>query len=154
MKGFTLIELVVSIAIGLFLTGLIIANYNSYNDIQVLKQAALTLKNNFRFAQSKAMSGDKPSQCTQLSGYSVTFTDASDYSIQALCAPEGLAGASQKVTLPGGVILSPQPGAITFNVLSRGTTLDAPVTITLAGFGKQYDLVVNPSGDVSDLGLQ
>lgn len=146
--------MVVSIAIGLLLTGLIIANYNSYNDIQVLKQAALTLKNNFRFAQSKAMSGDKPSQCTQLSGYSVTFTDASDYSIRALCNPEGLEGAAQNVTLPAGVMFSPPPPTITFNVLSRGTTLPAVATITLVGFAKQYVLDVSPSGDISDLGLQ
>ncbi len=165
MKGFTLIEVMVSVAVALLVTGFIIANYNSYNDVQVLKQAALTLKNNLRFAQSKAMNGQIPTPtpmnappiCSTLVGYTVTFTPPSSYTIQAFCDPEGLQGDKLLIPLPGGVTFStstPPPALITFNVLSRGTTLPSVTTITLTGFNKTYSLQVSPSGDVSDLGLK
>lgn len=164
MKGFTLIEVVISIAIGLLATGIILVNYNSYNDTQTLKQAGLTLKNNLRFAQEKAVSGVKPnSVCSQLSGYSVTFT-ASSYIIQALCNPEGVTGDTTTVTLPTKDISFtpiptplnmpsvnlPGPSSFAFEVLSRGTSLESPLTITMIGFGKHYQLVVSPGGDISE----
>lgn len=160
MKGFTLIEVIVTVAISLLVTGFIIVNYNSYNDIQLLKQSALTLKNNLRFAQSNAFSGEKPTSaapspapaiCTTLVGYTITFA-ASGYVLQALCNPEGLQAAVVSVVLPSGVSFSPPPSAITFNSLSRGTSLDTSENIILSGFGKLYTLEVSPSGDISDLG--
>jgi prepilin-type N-terminal cleavage/methylation domain-containing protein len=153
MKGFTLIEVVVSVAVALVVTGFIIVNYNSYNDVQALKQAALTLKNNLRFAQSKASTGEKPASCSRLSGYTISFTSMS-YSIEALCAPEGLVGARVAVSLPGGVLFSPIPDSFSFNVLSGGTTLGSTTVLRLVGSGKQYDIQVSPGGDVSDLGMQ
>ena len=152
MKGFTLIEVVVSIAIGLLATSFILANYNSYNDTQSLKQAGLTLKNNLRFAQTKSSSGVKPSTpCTQLNGYSVTFLTSS-YAIQASCNPEGVTGTILTVTLPPNVsfITLPNPSTFSFNVLSRGTSLDSPLTIVMTGYGRNYTLIVSPGGDISE----
>lgn len=153
-SGFTLIEVVVSVGIALVLLGSIIVNYNGYNDRQNLKQAALTLKNNLRFAQTKALSGEKPTaNCTELLGWTVTFT-GDTYSIQAQCNPEGLSGSSTEVALPSGVTFSPVPSVFTFRVLSRGTTLASTTTVTLSGFNRTYQLTISPGGDVSDLGLQ
>lgn len=154
MRGFTLIELVVSVGIALALMGTVIVNYNGYNDRQNLKQAALTLKNDLRFAQSKALSGQKPSaDCTELIGWTVTFASDS-YAIQAQCNPEGLQGSITTVTLPTGVNINPVNEAVTFRVLSWGTTLPSAVMILLSGFNRTYQLEVSPGGDVSDLGVQ
>jgi len=161
MKGFTLIELVVSVAISLVVTGFIIVNYNSYNEIQTLKQAALTLKNNLRYAQSKASTGGKPTPtppmvspiCTKLTGYTVSFVENA-YSIQASCDPEGLVGEMRSIDLPSGVTFSPVPLPFSFPVLSRGTTLDTVTILQLIGSGKQYGIQVSPGGDISDVGLQ
>jgi prepilin-type N-terminal cleavage/methylation domain-containing protein len=153
MKGFTLIEVVVSVSIALLTTGFIIANYNSYNDIQILKQAALTLKNDLRFVQSKAISGQKPtSGCLQLTGWKISFTNTS-YSYQPECV-EGPMDPVTQVKLSPGVTFSPIPSSFSMNVLTRGTTLPMTTVITLAGSNKSYRLSVNTSGDVSDLGLQ
>jgi prepilin-type N-terminal cleavage/methylation domain-containing protein len=157
MKGFTLIEMIVTVAISLVVTGFIIVNYNSYNDVQTLKQAALTLKNNLRFAQSKAATGEKPSPCSELLGYTVAFynilNDLSYYTIRAECNPGGAQGATISINFPNGVTFSSPPSSFRFNVLSLGTTLNSDLTIQLAGSGKQYWIQVSPGGAMSDLGL-
>lgn len=180
--GFTLLEMVVSVSIGLLLTGWVIANYNSHNDVQTLKQAGLTLKNDLRFAQTKALSGEKPTPtpptpnptptpiCTQLVGYTVTFCTAQyhpqpictwgagsqqSYAIQAFCNPEGALGMITTTLLPNGVTFSPStPNSFVFKVLAQGSSLSATTPLTLDGFGKQYIVSVNPDGGIDDKGLQ
>ncbi|MFZ5845376.1 MAG: pilus assembly FimT family protein [Patescibacteria group bacterium] len=151
--GFTFIELLVVMGVILLLTSGIIAGYNNFTDNQRLKQTALTLKTNLRFAQTKAASADKPtSGCTQLVGYAVSFTNSS-YNVQAQCS-EGLVGSLTSVSLPVGISFSPIPETIVFRVLTRGTTSDNPVTLTLIGRLKSYRLEVSPKGDITDLGFQ
>ena len=153
MKGFTFIELLVAVGLSLLLVGAIIVNYNSYNDDQKLKQAALTFKNNLRFAQTQAFSGKKPSSgCTQLIGYTVSFT-SSAYTIQAKCS-EGMVGETWATPLPTGIIFSPLPSSFTFGVLSQGLLGSDAVTVTLAGSSKSYGIQVSPGGDINDLGFQ
>ena len=155
MKGFTLIELMVAVSVGLVVTGMIIVNYNSYNTTQQLKQAALTLKNNIRFIETKAASGVKPSgSCTSLTGWNMTFS-ANGYTYGANC--NGVAaGTTTTVTFPSGVTLTslPSQNPIVFYVLSRGTNLNASATITLSGASKNYEVVIGKNGDVSDNGIQ
>lgn len=153
--GFTLIEVMVAVTIALVLTGLVIANYNSHNDTQTLKQAGLTLKNNLRFAQVQAMSGEKPAlNCTTLAGYSVQFSQKS-YAVSASCSPEGAQGAIVTTKLPDNVIFDvTTPNVFVFDVLSRGTSLTAATPVTLDGFGKQYVIVVNTDGSIDDKGIQ
>jgi Tfp pilus assembly protein FimT len=153
MKGFTLIEVVVSVGVALAIMGTIIVNYNGYNDRQTLKQAALTLKNNLRFTQTKALSGEKPTaNCTELTGWTMAFT-ASTYTLQAACTPEGLQGSATSVTLPDGVRFNPVPSPVTFKVLSRGTTVTTTTSLILSGFSRTYTLEVSPGGDISEIGL-
>lgn len=148
--GFTLIELLVSVAIVIVVTGGVMVNYNTYNDAQKTRQAALTVKNNLRFAQSRAYNGDKPSSgCSQLLGYRVTFT-AISYAIQAQCS-EGLAGSQQSVSFDGGLSFSPVPADILFQVLTRG--LDSDVTVKVTGSNRSYQFGVTRSGDMSEVTL-
>jgi hypothetical protein len=141
------------------LTGSIVVNYNRYNDRQKVKQAALTLKNNLRLAQTKASAAEWPLSCvapgcicSQLSGYTVSYTGNS-YSIRALCS-EGLVGTDQSVTLPIGITFATVPPSMTFQVLSRGVTIATPAVISLTGSAVTYDIQLSPSGDVNDLGFQ
>ncbi len=153
--GFTLIELIVSIAILLLLIGGLLASYNNYTQGQQVRQSALTVKANLRLAQTWAFSALKPtSGCTELVGYTVGFS-AGAYTMQASCAPEGMAGLITTVSLPTGVTFSPVPQQLTFGVLAQGLiTPGAAVTITLSGFNKTYQLVVSPGGDITDNGFQ
>lgn len=147
-NGFTLIELLVSVVIIMIVAGGVIVNYNNYNDAQKTRQAALTIKNNLRFAQSRAYNGEKPANgCTQLLGYRVTFATSS-YTVQAQCS-EGLAGEQQSISLVSGVSFSPVPSDILFRVLSRG--IDADTTVKVTGANRSYQFQVTRSGDMSDI---
>lgn len=147
-NGFTLIELLVVVAIIMVVTGGVIVNYTAYNDAQKVRQGALTVKNNLRFAQSRAYNGEKPaSGCTVLAGYRVTFA-ARSYATQAQCS-EGLAGSEQTVMLESGLSFSPVPDDILFRVLSRGT--DRDVTIKITGSSRTYQFQVTRSGDMSEV---
>lgn len=155
-NGFTLIELIVSIAILLLLVLGLIASYNNFNQSQQVGQAARTVKASLKLGQSKALSGLKPaSGCTELRGYTVSFTGAT-YSMQALCSEaEGLVGATVNLSLPANISFSPVPGSFTFGVVTRGLLgVTSPVTITITGFGKTYTLTVEPNGVVTDGGFQ
>ncbi len=155
-EGFTLIELIVSIAILLLLVSGLIASYNNFNQSQQVGQAAKTVKANLKLGQSKALSALKPaSGCTELRGYTVSFTLAT-YSTQALCSEiEGLVGASVDNSLPANISFSPVPSAFTFGVITRGLMeTTSSVTITIAGFGKTYTLIVEPNGVITDVGFQ
>jgi prepilin-type N-terminal cleavage/methylation domain-containing protein len=153
-QGFTLIEIVVTILISLVITSGLVINYNDFNSTQVLKQAALTLKNDLRFLQSKAANGEKPSPCVSLTGWTITFASAS-YSYQANC-DGSLVGNKTDILFSPAISLSPipVPNSVTFNVLTRGTDLPAPVSVILNTRNKRYTLQISPSGDISDIGIQ
>lgn len=150
-RGFSLLEMLVVVTISMGVIGAIVVNYNSFNEGQKLRQAALSLKSNFRLAQSRAISGLKPSSgCTSLRGYTVTFNQ-NGYSIQASCT-EGLVGQSVDVTLPSSVTFSPVPAALTFAVLNG--TASSATSITLSGVSNTFELQVSTSGDVNDTGIE
>ena len=152
--GFTLIEMAVAVGISLVIIGGVLSNYSNYNETQKVKQAALTLKNNLRFAQTQAVGAKKPtSGCTELKGHTVTFASTS-YSVQANCADEGLAGEQTTTSLPTGVTFSPLPGTVTFGVLAQGLIGSEGVTITLSGNSKTYSIQIAVTGDINDLGFQ
>ena len=146
--GFTLIELLVASTILITLTGAVLVNYNTYNETQRARQAVLTLKNNLRSAQSRAINGEKPIDCsTSLDGYVVSFTEIS-YTTQAQCG--GLpVDPVQTVQLATGLTFIPVPSSMLFRVLSHG--LDNDTTITIVGLSKSYQIVVSRSGDISEV---
>lgn len=147
-SGFTLIELLVASTILLTLSGVVLVNYNNYNETQKARQAVLTLKNNLRYAQSRAYNGEKPeSGCTQLDGYLVSFASTS-YTTQAQCGGTPVDPA-QQVFLTSGLSFSPVPSPMLFRVLSQG--LDSDVTITIVGISKSFQVVVSKSGDIGEV---
>ena len=144
-KGFTLIELLVAMSITLLLAGGVVAAFNTFNDNQRVQQGAVTLKSNLRFAQNKAISGDKPDGCGILDGYTVTFA-SNIYSMQAVC--DGVAtGTAVTFSLPTGIAFTPVPTAITFAVLSGRVGGDR--TITISGLYKSFAVTVSADGSVS-----
>lgn len=154
-KGFTLIELLIVVAILISLLGMGLASFNTFNRRERLKQGALTLKSTLRFAQTKAISVDKPtSGCTEFSGMRVTFTDTS-YSVQHYCSPEGAVGSIDTVSVAtNGLTFSPIPSSFMFETHTTTVNLAADLTITLTNGSETYALVVSPNGNVSDEGFQ
>lgn len=147
-KGFTLIELLIVIAIGLVLVTGIFAAYERFAKNQRLRQAAATLKNNLRFAQSKAVHGDKPSSgCSELAGYAVAFGQGT-YSIGAQCR-EGAVGSVTSILLPTTITFSASPAPLLFSALYG--TVDTDTTLTLTDGSQTKSVRVTQSGDINEL---
>lgn len=154
-RGFTLLELLVTTALIMLTVGVIVVNYNNYNENQRVKQAGLLLKTNLRYVQTKAFSAEKPAGCTNLTGYTVTFT-ATNYSYVATC--ESFAGPTPtpvSVALAPGLSFTVVPSApVQFQVLTRGVNVASDVLITINGPVRNYRLQVTTSGNINDLGFQ
>jgi len=130
-----------------------LASFNTFNRRERLKQAALTLKSTLRFAQTKAISVDKPaSGCTSFVGMQMSFT-VSSYSVGHVCSPEGAVGQVEAVTFTPGIVFSVVPSSFIFETHTTTVNLDSDLNITLTNGTQSYQLVVSPNGNVSDEGF-
>ncbi len=85
-KGFTLIEIIVVIAVISLITGMSLAYYNTFNEQQKLRSEAKKIIDVIELAKHKASSGDSPASCTTgFTGYRADIGAAS-YFISACCA--------------------------------------------------------------------
>jgi prepilin-type N-terminal cleavage/methylation domain-containing protein len=157
MRGFTFIELVVTVTLILLMSSLVIAAYNGFNSAQAVVQGAQTLKANLVRIRTQAMSGDIPltnipSDCPELVGYQVEFPTATTYSAVAVCMVDGAreeVGTKVTYTLPKTVQFSaPLPAPLIFYVLDRGASREAVITLT--GITKTVNIWVSSTGVVSD----
>ena len=148
--GFTLIEILVSVTLLLVLSGLMVANYNGFNDSQVVKQAASSMRSNIQAARTQAASGVKPAgTCDELVGYEVDFTQTT-YKVSALCIISGdqqIMPNGTTYTLPTGVIFEPIPDSTIFYALDRGASVGQ--TITLLGNQKTATISILLSGAIN-----
>ena len=148
--GFTLIELLVTISIISMLVIGAVAGYGNFNNKNLLKQTVLTLKNNIRLTESNASLGNKPSGCTKLSSYRITFA-GSGYTMVANCT-NGVIAPTVTITYPIGVTMPalPTPNPLEFYVLSKGTNISGSTPLILSGVAGTYTLDITESGDIID----
>lgn len=151
-RGFTLIELVVVIALILMIFIGAIANYNEYGDKERVRQAALTFKGDVRLALTKATSALKPAGCAVLTSYELVFPNTCDtacYEITAVCSTSR--GEAVRVTLPNGVHGTSTNSPINFLPLTNGTDLTDDATITFTGVSSYTATVsITKSGSISE----
>jgi prepilin-type N-terminal cleavage/methylation domain-containing protein len=150
--GFTLLELLVVVSIITMLIVGATAGYGNFSNKNLLKQTMLTLKNDLRLAQTNALSGKKPqSDCTKLTGYSVSFTDVS-YVIEPVCSPASLS-TYPSILYPSGIVMSSPPSPILFYGLSNGTNISGTRSLMLSGTAGTYTIDIKDSGDIIDKGF-
>lgn len=121
-RGFTLIELIVTVAIMALLVGGAIAGFITFRERQAVQTAAKDLQQLLRTAQAKARVRDTPSSCNssilRLQGYRVTINTTTAY-IRPLCAAEN--------TTPG------DPGAFgVININEDVLTLSSGINIEVS----------------------
>lgn len=152
-RGFTIIELVVSVVIILLMVGLLVAGYNNYSSNQTLIQAANTFQSNIRGVRTNALSGLKPEGCDMpgdtLLGYRITILTTDTYKSSAVCIIDGVetvVGTEIMYTLPNSVTFVSIYNPFTFYTAGQGVTPNR--TIKLQGVSKTVSVNVSDQGVV------
>ncbi len=150
-KGYTLIELLVVAGIIASTIGFTIAGYGAFNKSQKVRQAALTVKNNLRLAQSKAISAQNPgiAGCDDLVGYEAYRTSDTTYAIRVVCntaSPITTADVNS-FTLQEGVEFTGNWSLI-FYPLTSGVDAAEVIGLELPGTTYTGSVTVEMSGDM------
>lgn len=185
-SGFSFVELLVVIAIlGLLLT-ITFASFSNFQKSTKLTNAALQLKSDLRYAQNKALAGDKSTTNCSVAGntlvgwYLEINNNSNSYLINGICknnlgfeVPETLA--YKTPSLPNGVTATNDEGGdirVLFKTIEREVSIhdvsaapyfyDAsgsiqnlvsspfPFKITLTSTSGSYQVVIQPSGEISE----
>lgn len=142
--GFSLMELLVVLSVMAILTTIGLVSFLNYNRTQILTTASRDLRNNLRFAQNKAIVGEKPPDCTTLSAYYLVFTSETEYEIHAVCSDIDQKTIA-KFKLPQGVKKT-AGSDIHFKIASGGLS-GSDITITLtSNFGGTENIVITQNG--------
>lgn len=150
-NGYTLIELIVVLAIMGLVTSLGFAFYNSYTQNVQLNQEASRLMDALTLAQTKSLSPEACGGLTPVNqGYQVVTTNAS-YSLQLCCGVQSgscnTSSTIQNYTLPPYITLT--SATIQFQTLSAGVIGAGSVTLKNTNSSKCIDTTINASGAIS-----
>lgn len=157
-QGFTLIEMLVTVAIGLLLATLGITGYIRFNDRQKILNSARELETIFQTAAVKAQGGDLGG-CTQLARYRVTLVTTADpvtVALSSVCQ-DGTVTAVSNYALVNGIGISFTPGLnyIDFPVLQGGVIFNPSATNVTATFtntalNSSYTVDISRGGDFNE----
>ena len=161
-KGFTLVEVLVAMVLGLVIMGFGASSFRNTVQRQPVVQSAEKVNQVLQQARSYALAGRKDCGicgCTglladrPLIGWEVAMTSSS-YTLRGLCGTNPLAPTpfytSGVQSLPTGVVMTTNPGtAVLFKPLGNGTNLnsDYSVVATMPGVAAQI-VSVSSGGDI------
>lgn len=152
-KGYTLIEILVSLVIIGILFGVGFITFRDFSRRQVLTSVARQIKGDLKLAQEYALSGQKPmddNTCVRLVGYRIKFSSTS-YGVYRVCSGgEDPVEGKDNISITSGVTMVASPTSITFKVLGQGTDLENDLTIILTqeATGDTATINVSPSGKI------
>ncbi len=159
-SGFTLIEILITLAISSALIGVTVAGYGDFASRQAVDSATRVLYSGLRLAQSKATSGEKPASCSgSFDGYRFRFLSSggniTSFEMRPICSGTELTGTT--TALPTNVtytLSGTTPSFFTFKPLGLGTDVSpaSPATITVsrsvAGATRSFVVTVTSSGEI------
>lgn len=162
-KGFTLLEMLVVLAIMGIIAVLILANYRQGQKNYVLTQAAQKLAGDIRGAQNMAVAGAEVSGYSQIGGFGIYINDANSYSLFLNTASNPANGCQtgavsspplKTINLPGGITINntgtnvffapPRPLTCIDNVPKDSITY----TLTQTSTGKTATVTVDKYGKI------
>lgn len=132
LNGFTLIEIIIVVAIIILFSGLSLVYYNNFNEQTKLKEEARKLVDVLELAKKKASSGDTPTSCEGgFNGYRVDV-NANSYSLSSCCG--GICNTTSPVTtynLPTSLTTYAGTGYIQYSQLNLAInmTISSPIKI-------------------------
>ncbi len=161
-RGFTFIELLVTVAIMITVLGGGLVGYIQFNEKQTVLEAAKRTQSLFRAARSKAQARDTPVGCavpdsTALYGFQVSAESTapgSTVELSAWCgSSQGTATAHSPATdsfqLPSGVSVESE-FAVVYYTLHGGTNLGSDEEIVVSNGSQTYRFSVTPGGEITD----
>lgn len=89
MKGFSLVELLVAVAVMATLTVILVPRFRSFSADQGLKNATLQLQSQIKVVQNNAISAIKCNASTASSNWALEFTGTNSYSTYPTCSGSG-----------------------------------------------------------------
>lgn len=148
MKGFTLIELLITLTVIGLLFSFGFVNFRDYSRRQHLIGVGTMFKGDLRLAQGKALSGERPDNCINLTGYDIRITGSS-YRIVADC---DIDRDVKEVLLPVDITASTTLSPISFKLLGDGTSIDegteVQITLTQVETDQQISIYVTAGGEI------
>lgn len=132
-RGYTLLELLIVVAIILIFSGLMLAQYNSSNEQIKLKTEAQKLSNMLELARKKTLARNIIDTCiNNFSGYALTL-DSNQYTLSYCCAGNCAYSTIQttKFTNSISIVNPPMPYPIQFIPSFQGTNLTSDITVQI-----------------------
>jgi prepilin-type N-terminal cleavage/methylation domain-containing protein len=153
--AFTLIEMMVAVAVMGILTAVGVVSYRQFNEKQKVVVAGKEVIALLRDSQKKAKSGDRPVECDSpyrvLDGYKmIVYVSTSQVDIVAMC--RGLDVVTNTVLLTNDTVFS-AGGEYIFNVLSGGVEGAGVISVTHQVLPIAYEVEITESGAINDLGI-
>ena len=151
--GYTLVELLIVMAIMAILFTIGYLNFQDYSRQQELLSVVRSVQNDLSFTRQSAISGNKPATCvTLLNGYQFNVTSATSYTINANCTTNSILQVKQ-VTLPTGMtIVAPNPNPLFFKALADGTNIalgsTSTVVVRQTSTNNSRSIIIGANGDV------
>ena len=151
-NGYTLIEVIVVLAIMGIVFTMGFVNFQDYSRQQALQAVVKSLQTELKSAQGNAIAGKKPAACNGvLDGYQFQRTSPTTYQIAAYCSQNIVT--LKTITLPADFTLqAPTPNPIKFKTLGQGTNIPAgttaTVTVTQISSGKTRSVSIGENGNV------
>jgi prepilin-type N-terminal cleavage/methylation domain-containing protein len=153
--GYTLLEVLVVVAIVAVLFGVGIAAYSRFDRVRKVEQAALTFGMDLRKTQKKADAGEKPiGSCTSgevLDGYYIFANVGNNYADESyVCS--GATSFHQQLDLINGANFATSILEVTFQTIGRGVKVASghdQTIISDANSSAQYKVSVDPGGAIT-----
>lgn len=155
-KGYTLIELLVTLSIVGLLFGFSYSSFRDFSRRQALSGSSKKIQGDLRLAQQQSLSGKKPSgvKCDSpslLQSFSFNVYSSNAYKIEANCSGGDIL--VKDVLLPTGIqIQAPSINPIKFKVLGQGTNIavgtSVDITVSQTGTNNQSIVTVSSAGEI------
>lgn len=157
-RGFSLIELLITIVIFLILLAVGMTNFIRFNDRQKVTESARKIKSALQLAHTRTRTGDLGG-CSVLDGYAVTSSMQPDQLVHLVVTPEcadGSSGTTSDIALFPNVTVSPALD-IFYEVISGNVCFEdncnqdgAAQIYAVDNSGMTYSFSVTRSGEVKE----
>jgi len=152
-RGFTLVELVVVLAILIVGSTAGMASFRRFGDSKILDTSAAeveSLLNNARISAVTQTFPQSPITCVHpLQGYSIRITSINNYEMDAYC--NGARSIIKTKRLPNGIAFGVATDEISFRVATGASTSPVVKTIILSGSGVQKQIIIDTAGNITRL---